>query len=88
MKLLDHDQPCIHERRMGHWVEKDKARGGRVEWEWCPGGAEVTNEIFEALHKEWQENHFEHCGRQWPHPEGKTCHWPQPTVLVAWVDDA
>jgi hypothetical protein len=34
-----------------------------------------------ALLEEWESNHFEHCSREWPHPTGKGCHWPQPKIL-------
>ena len=32
------------------------------------------------LVSQWEENHFEHCGRL-PHQEGKACMWPYPLVL-------
>lgn len=24
--------------------------------------------------EQWWENHYEHCGPDWPHPDGKPCH--------------
>jgi hypothetical protein len=39
--------------------------------------------LREELQKQWESNHFEHCSREWPHPEGKPCHWPLPEVLRA-----
>ena len=34
-----------------------------------------------ALEEQWSFNHFEHCGRDWPHPPGRPCHWPRPALL-------
>jgi len=37
--------------------------------------------LREELMGQWESNHVEHCSREWPHPEGKRCHWPLPEVL-------
>jgi hypothetical protein len=41
--------------------------------------------LREELRAQWEANHFEHCSREWPHPEGKLCHWPLPDVLAQGV---
>ena len=33
------------------------------------------------LEAQWRENHFEHCGRTWPHAGGERCMWPPPELL-------
>lgn len=33
------------------------------------------------LQEQWEYNHYEHCSDEWPHPEGKACHWPLPVSL-------
>ena len=38
-------------------------------------------ELRGVLWEQWEANHFEHCGRDWPHPEGKSCYWPLPEIL-------
>ena len=43
--------------------------------------ADENAELRKELQDQWEENHFEHCSRDWPHPEGKICFWPYPTVL-------
>lgn len=37
------------------------------------------DELTLELVNQWHENHFEHCGHQWPH--SGLCHWPLPEVL-------
>ena len=32
------------------------------------------------LWEQWELNHSEHCG-QWPHPDGKLCCYPLPSLL-------
>lgn len=39
--------------------------------------------LREELREQWEINHHEHCGDEWPHPEGHFCHWPVPEVLAA-----
>lgn len=39
-------------------------------------------ELRGVLWEEWESNHFEHCGRDWPHPKGKPCYWPPPEILT------
>jgi hypothetical protein len=34
------------------------------------------------LASQWESNHAEHCSSEWPHPEGKLCHWPPPEILA------
>lgn len=44
----------------------------------------AENERLRAeLERQWWENHFEHCGREWPHPTGYECAWPRPAILDA-----
>jgi hypothetical protein len=31
--------------------------------------------------EQWEENHFEHCGRGWPHASRDLCRWPPPRPL-------
>lgn len=33
------------------------------------------------LRSQWEANHTEHCGRDWPHPGRTWCGWPLPGVL-------
>lgn len=35
-------------------------------------------ELRGLLWEQWEFNHSEHCGGDWPHPEGKRCLWPFP----------
>jgi hypothetical protein len=42
---------------------------------------EENARLREELRHQWEENHFEHCSREWPHPEGKRCHWELPSLL-------
>jgi hypothetical protein len=37
--------------------------------------------LREELWQQWQENHFEHCSRRWPHGENDPCMWPLPPIL-------
>jgi hypothetical protein len=37
--------------------------------------------VLDELRRQWECNHVEHCSREWPHPEGRLCHWPLPAVL-------
>ena len=37
--------------------------------------------LREELREQWESNHAEHCGSEWPHPEGKDCYWPLPAIL-------
>lgn len=30
---------------------------------------------------QWEYNHFEHCGRTWPHAVGQFCGWPRPDLI-------
>jgi hypothetical protein len=41
---------------------------------------DYLNKLHRELATQWDENHFEHCGRL-PHKDGQPCHWPQPDVL-------
>ena len=36
--------------------------------------------LREALEKQWEEAHFDHCGRL--HGADKQCLWPRPKVLA------
>jgi hypothetical protein len=38
--------------------------------------------LLALLHDEWQMNHAEHCGTDWPHADGKRCNWPRPDELA------
>lgn len=40
-----------------------------------------NEQLRQALEEQWEANHFEHCGRDWPHPTGRVCHWPRPEIL-------
>ena len=42
------------------------------------GGVPALRAELEA---QWRENHFEHCGRTWPHAGGERCMWPPPELL-------
>lgn len=42
----------------------------------------LVAQLREELWKQWEINHSEHCDREWPHAEGKYCHWPLPKVLA------
>lgn len=42
---------------------------------------EDNGRLREALRVQWEYNHFEHCGREWPHAEGVFCGWPLPIEL-------
>jgi hypothetical protein len=37
--------------------------------------------LREALREQWEFNHAEHCSNEWPHAEGRECHWPLPLEL-------
>lgn len=40
----------------------------------------TENQALRAeLRHQWEDNHFEHCGKPWPH-QGR-CYWPLPEVL-------
>lgn len=39
--------------------------------------------LRDELEEQWQANHFEHCSREWPHPEGARCNWERPPILDA-----
>jgi hypothetical protein len=41
----------------------------------------VLADATSALRVQWECNHSEYCGGQWPHPEGKRCHWPMPREM-------
>lgn len=43
--------------------------------------AEIA-QLREALWSEWEANHTEHCGRDWPHAAGQPCYWEPPRVLL------
>jgi hypothetical protein len=45
------------------------------------GRRQLSPRLLAALLVEWEFNHSEHCSDEWPHPEGRRCHWPQPEVL-------
>jgi hypothetical protein len=38
--------------------------------------------LREELENQWEENHFEHCGRTWPHASAVDCMWPYPEILL------
>lgn len=38
--------------------------------------------LREELWTQWEENHFEHCSREWPHPPGRECYWELPAILA------
>lgn len=43
---------------------------------------ELKNGLLrEELWDQWEVNHCEHCDREWPHSEGRMCHWPLPDAL-------
>ncbi len=37
--------------------------------------------LRDELEEQWRANHFEHCSREWPHPEGTRCNWERPAIL-------
>ena len=44
---------------------------------------ERENTLLRAeLWAQWELNHSEHCGNQWPHPAGRICCYPLPSVLL------
>jgi hypothetical protein len=45
-------------------------------------------ELRRLLQEEWEANHFEHCGRDWPHASGHICRWPPPAILNLGEDAA
>lgn len=47
-----------------------------------PSELEIENDALRReLAHQWWENHFEHCGREWPHDSGRVCGWPPPAIL-------
>jgi hypothetical protein len=40
---------------------------------------EEIKQLRAELFKQWEYNHTEHCGREFPHDN---CQWPMPKVLV------
>ncbi len=44
-------------------------------------------ELRAALLEQWEEAHFDHCGRL-PHAEGQHCMWPPPVVLGVTPNEA
>ncbi len=44
---------------------------------------ERQNALLRAeLWEQWELNHSEYCGHQWPHPDGRRCYYPLPSALV------
>jgi hypothetical protein len=48
---------------------------------------ELIAALLAELEEQWASNHFEHCGREWPHPPDQWfCGWPKPDILKnVWI---
>jgi hypothetical protein len=46
----------------------------------CPLEQE-NKALRDELLKQWEYNHSENCGSEWPHRSKRRCHWPLPEIL-------
>lgn len=42
---------------------------------------EENSALRRELAEQWWQNHAEHCGLDWPHPDGAPCGWRPPKLL-------